>query len=92
VRIHPVSIVWRCPLDVSAYLALGQQMEVGEQACPGPECERRRLGGWSGYWRWVRGPGTGRLWIRQHDRDLASGDRSGLEGTPTFYVNGIRHD
>ena len=60
-----VSIVWRCPLDVSAYLALGQQIEVGEHACPGPECEQRRLGGWSGYWRWVRGPGTGRLWIRR---------------------------
>jgi protein-disulfide isomerase len=26
------------------------------------------------------------------DRDLASGDRSGVEGTPTFYVNGMRHD
>jgi protein-disulfide isomerase len=26
------------------------------------------------------------------DRDLASGDRSGVEGTPTFYVNGTRHD
>ena len=25
----------------------------------------RRLGGWSGYWRWVRGPDTGRLWIRR---------------------------
>jgi ABC-type molybdate transport system substrate-binding protein len=50
-------------LDVSAYLALGQRIEVGEQACPSPECERRRLGGWSGYWRWVRGPGTERLWI-----------------------------
>ena len=22
-QIHPVSIVWRCPLDVSAYVALG---------------------------------------------------------------------
>lgn len=64
-QIHPVSIVWRCPLDVSAYVALGQQIEVGEQACPGPHCERRRLGGWSGYWRWIRGPGTGRLWIRR---------------------------
>ena len=60
-----VSMVWRCPLDVSAYLALGQQIEVGEQACPGPECEQRRLGGWSGYWRWVRGPGTERVWIRR---------------------------
>ena len=61
---HPLSIIWRCALDVSAYVALGQQIEVGEQACPGPGCGRR-LGGWSGYWRWVRGPGTERLWIRR---------------------------
>jgi hypothetical protein len=60
--IPPLSIVWRCPLDVSAYLTLGQQIEVGEHACP--DCGRR-LGGWSGYWRWVRGPGTDRLWIRR---------------------------
>ena len=59
---HPVSIVWQCPLNVSAYLALGQQIEVGEHACP--DCGQR-LGGWGGYWRWVRGPGTGRLWIRR---------------------------
>ena len=26
------------------------------------------------------------------ERDLASGERSGVIGTPTFYVNGIRHD
>jgi protein-disulfide isomerase len=26
------------------------------------------------------------------DRDLATGERSGVEGTPTFYVNGLRHD
>jgi protein-disulfide isomerase len=26
------------------------------------------------------------------DRDLASGDRSGVGGTPTFYINGVRHD
>src|SRR5712691_2353038 len=26
------------------------------------------------------------------DRDVASGERSGVQGTPTFYVNGIRHD
>ncbi len=26
------------------------------------------------------------------DRDLTSGARSGVPGTPTFYVNGIRHD
>jgi transposase-like protein len=30
-------------LDVSAYVALGQQVEVGEHACPGADCERRRL-------------------------------------------------
>jgi hypothetical protein len=52
-------------LDVSAYVALGQQVEVGEHACPGADCEQRRLGGWSGYWRWVRGPGTEQLWIRR---------------------------
>jgi len=62
VRYPPLSIVWQCPLDVSAYVALGQQIEVGEHACPA--CGRR-LGGWSGYWRWVRGPGTDRLWIRR---------------------------
>ena len=26
------------------------------------------------------------------DRDLASGERSGVPGTPTFYINGLRHD
>ena len=52
-------------MDVSAYVALGQQVEVCEHACPGADCERRRLGGWSGYWRWVRGPGTEQLWIRR---------------------------
>ncbi len=26
------------------------------------------------------------------DRDLASGERSGVQGTPTFYANGTRHD
>jgi hypothetical protein len=57
-----VSIVWQCPLDVSAYVALGQLIEVGEQACP--DCGQR-LGGWGGYWRWVRGPGTERVWIRR---------------------------
>jgi protein-disulfide isomerase len=29
---------------------------------------------------------------RRIDHDLASGERSGVEGTPTFYVNGVRHD
>jgi Domain of unknown function (DUF6431) len=62
VRNPPLSIVWRCGLDVVAYLGLGQQIEVGPLACPG--CGRR-LGGWGGYWRWVRGPGSARLWIRR---------------------------
>ncbi|SEC21665.1 DsbA family protein [Terriglobus roseus] len=26
------------------------------------------------------------------DRDLASGEASGVRGTPTFFLNGIRHD
>jgi protein-disulfide isomerase len=26
------------------------------------------------------------------DRDLASGDQSGVEGTPTFFVNGTQHN
>jgi protein-disulfide isomerase len=26
------------------------------------------------------------------ERDIASGKRSGVEGTPTFYVNGVRHE
>jgi len=28
----------------------------------------QRLGGWGGggYWRWVRGPGSERLWIRRY--------------------------
>ncbi len=61
-RYPPLSIVWQCPLDVSVYVALGQQFEVGEHACP--ECGQR-LGGWAGYWRWVRGRGSQRLWIRR---------------------------
>jgi hypothetical protein len=65
VQVQPVSSVWRCSLAGSAYLALGQQIEVGEHACPGPDSEQRRLGGWSGYWHWVRGRGTERLWIRR---------------------------
>jgi hypothetical protein len=58
----PLSIVWRCGHDVSGYLALGRQVEVGEHACP--RCGQR-LGGWGGYWRWIRGRGTHQLWIRR---------------------------
>jgi hypothetical protein len=58
----PLSIVWRCELDVSAYVALGRQVEPGDHACPG--CGQR-LGGWGGYWRWARGRETQKLWIRR---------------------------
>jgi hypothetical protein len=58
----PLSIVWPCPLAVSAYLALGQHIEVGDHECP--SCGQR-LAGWGGYWRWVRGPGTEHVWIRR---------------------------
>ena len=61
-RYPPLSIVWRCALDVSAYVALGRQVEVGEHACP--DCGRR-LNRWGGYWRWLRSSGTLRLWIRR---------------------------
>jgi len=30
--------------------------------------------------------------VRRIDRYRASGKRSGIMGTPTFYVNGVRHD
>ena len=29
---------------------------------------------------------------RRIERDQASGLRSGVQGTPTFFINGIRHD
>jgi protein-disulfide isomerase len=29
--------------------------------------------------------------VQRIDRDRASGERSGVRGTPTFYVNGLRH-
>ena len=61
-RVPPLSIVWPCAFDVSAYLALGRQVEVGEHACP--ECGQL-LSRWGGYWRWLRGSGTQRLWIRR---------------------------
>jgi hypothetical protein len=57
-----LSSVWPWPLAVSAYLALGQQIEMGHHACPA--CGQR-LAGWGGYWRWVRGPGTEHVWIRR---------------------------
>lgn len=40
--------------------------------------------------RFDRDRGTPEVALRI-DRDLASGARAGVEGTPTFYVNGARH-
>lgn len=34
----------------------------------------------------------GRTVAGRVDRDLASGKRSGVAGTPTFFINGVRHD
>lgn len=58
-----MSIVWPCPIPVEAYAAAGRDEEVPVQACPG--CGRR-LGGWSGYWRFVRhGGGCLKLFVRR---------------------------
>jgi NhaA family Na+:H+ antiporter len=35
---------------------------------------------------------AGRQVAQRIDRDLSSGEASGVDGTPTFYVNGTRHD
>ncbi len=58
----PVSIVWACSSSLSSYVAAGKQIAVPAQSCPG--CQRR-LTWWAGYWRWARGLGTQRLWIRR---------------------------
>ena len=58
-----VSIVWAWRESVAEYVAAGQQV-----AAPLPECPacRRRLGKWSGNWRWVRYPvDQRRIWIRR---------------------------
>jgi hypothetical protein len=57
-----LSIVWPCALDLRTYVQLGQLVEVGEHTCTG--CGKQ-LARWGGYWRWVRGRSTGRLWIRR---------------------------
>jgi hypothetical protein len=45
-----------------SYVAAGKQIAVPAQSCPA--CQRR-LTWWAGYWRWARGLGTQRLWIRR---------------------------
>ena len=42
---------------------------VGEHACAG--CGQP-LGGWGGYWRWIRGRGTHQLWIQRLRCSIAS--------------------
>jgi transposase-like protein len=56
-----MSIVWRWQELVSNYVEAGKSVVVPVPACPG--CGRR-LGRWSGYWRWLRSPGIDALiWI-----------------------------
>lgn len=58
-----MSIVWAWRESVAEYVAAGQQVVTPLPECPG--C-RRRLGRWSGYWRWVRYPlDQRRIWIRR---------------------------
>jgi hypothetical protein len=61
--ITPVSIVWLWRLSVSSYVDAGKDVVAPVPVCPG--C-RRLLTRWSGYWRWVRTPGSeARIWIRR---------------------------
>src|SRR5260370_764436 len=53
----PVAIVWPCPLTAGAYVAAGRGVEFPRLECP--SCARR-MGLWSGYWRYVRAAGRGR--------------------------------
>jgi protein-disulfide isomerase len=39
----------------------------------------------------VRAEVEKRVWAARVARDMASGDASGVQGTPTFFVNGERH-
>src|SRR5262245_28674603 len=58
-----VSIVWAWAGSVAEYVAAGQRVATPMPECPG--C-RRRLGRWSGYWRWVRyAVDQRRIWIRR---------------------------
>jgi len=35
---------------------------------------------------------TGHVYLDKIQRDFVSGVRSGVNGTPTFFINGVRHD
>ena len=56
-----MSIVWPWQESVSSYVEAGKSVVAPVPACPG--CGRR-LGRWSGYWRWLRSPGAeAQIWI-----------------------------
>jgi hypothetical protein len=56
-----MSIVWPWQEAVSKYVEAGKSVVAPLPACPG--CGRR-LGRWSGYWRWLRCPGAdAQIWI-----------------------------
>jgi Domain of unknown function (DUF6431) len=58
-----VSIVWAWQGSVSGYVEAGKEVVAPVPVCPG--CGRR-LGKWSGYWRWLRYPESeARIWIRR---------------------------
>lgn len=57
----PMPIVWACQLDVDAYVAAGQEIEVPRPSCP--SCGRWMVF-WSGYWRFTRAAGS-RIWVRR---------------------------
>ena len=58
--VHPMSIVWPCPLDVDAYIEHGRELEAPRPPCPlcsGP------TGRWSGYERHLRDGRDRLIWI-----------------------------
>ena len=60
----PMAMVWRCPLSVDEYVAVGKGVEVPRPESPGCGKPMRFR---SGYWRHVRScGGTGRpAWVRR---------------------------
>src|SRR5260370_34974460 len=61
----PVAIVWPCPLTVDAYVVAGRGVEFPRLECP--SCARR-MGLWSGYWRYVRAAGRCRKMFGPRER------------------------
>src|SRR6266705_1416590 len=63
--LSPVAIVWPCPLTVDAYVAAGREVEFPRLDCP--SCARR-MGLWSGYWRYIRAAGRCRKMFVPRER------------------------